>query len=102
MIQISMIPQEVLGKYNLKEKLHNGYIFTRLMKGVYGLPQSGKISHDALVQHLEPYGYHPSRKTSELWTHGSCPIYFTLLVNDFGGKVSGKRTLPTPESRTGG
>ena len=30
MIQISMIPQEFVVKYNLKEKLHNGYIFTRI------------------------------------------------------------------------
>ena len=27
MIHISMIIQEVLDKYNLKEKAHNGYIF---------------------------------------------------------------------------
>ena len=52
-----------MDKYNLKEKLHNGYIFTRVTKGVYGLPQAGQIAHDDLVKHLEPYGYGPSRKT---------------------------------------
>ena len=73
-------------KYNFKEKSHNGYIFTRLTKGVYGLPQAGQIAYDSLVQHLEPYGYRPSSKTPVLWTHKSHPINFTLVVNDFGLK----------------
>ena len=59
MVQISIIPQELMDKYNLKYKVHNGYIFTQLTKGMYGLPQSGRIAHDALVQHLAPYGFHP-------------------------------------------
>ena len=50
MIQISMIPQEFVEKYNLTEKSHNGYIYARGEKGMYGLPQSGQISHDALVK----------------------------------------------------
>ena len=52
MIQISMIPQEFLDKYNLKGKAHNGYIFTLLTKGIYGLPPSGRIANDLLVKHL--------------------------------------------------
>ena len=28
MIQISMIPQEFIYKYNLKDKVNNGYIFS--------------------------------------------------------------------------
>ena len=59
MIQISMIPQEFVDKYNLNEKLQNGYIFARVNKGVYGLPQAGRITHDALVKHLKSYVYHP-------------------------------------------
>ena len=32
---------------------------------IYGLPQAGRIAHDALVEHLDTYGYHPSRKTPD-------------------------------------
>ena len=56
MIQIAMIPQEFLEKYNLQEKSHNEYIYARLTKVMYGLPQEGCIAHDALVKHLKPYG----------------------------------------------
>ena len=90
MIQIYMIPQTFVEIYNLKEKSHDGYIFSRLTKGVYELPQSGQIAHDALVKHLEPYGYRSSSKTPFIWTHDSTPTNFTLVVNDFRVKYLGK------------
>ena len=52
MVQKSMIPQELVNKYNLKETSNNGYIFARVTNWMYGLPQAGRIAHDALVQHL--------------------------------------------------
>ena len=33
-IHISIVPQEFVDKYNLKYKVHNGYIFVRVTKGV--------------------------------------------------------------------
>ena len=84
--QIYIIPQELVYKYNLKDKAHSGYIFTLVTKGMYGLPQSGPIGHDAQVQHLEYFGYLPSNKTPGLWTNDSRSIIFTLLVSDLGVK----------------
>ena len=60
-----MIPQEFVDKYDLTEKSQNRYIYERVTKGMYGTPQSGRIAHDALVKHLEPYGYYPSRTPPE-------------------------------------
>ena len=85
-----MIPQEFVDKYNLKGKAQNGYIFERVTKGMYVIPQAWIIAHDALVQHLEPCGYRPSSRTPGLWTQGSLPINFTLVVDDFGVKYLGK------------
>ena len=62
MIKLSMISQEFAEKYNPAEKSHNGYIYTRVTKGMYGLPQAGCIAHDALLKHLQPYGYHPIKQ----------------------------------------
>ena len=89
-MQISTIPQEFVDKNTLKDKVHNGYIFNRVTKEMYGIPQAGHIAHDYLVQHLEPYGYRPSNKTPGLLTYGSRPINFTFVVDDFGEKYSGK------------
>ena len=85
-----MIPQEFLEKYKLTEKVHNRYIFTQVNKGMYGLPQSGRVVHEALVKHMEPYGYHTSRKKLGLWKHNSQPINSTLVVDDFIVKYSVK------------
>ena len=95
MIQISMIPQEVVEIYNLTEKPHNGYIFVRVTKGVYGIPQAGRIPHNALVKHLEPYGYHPSSKNTGLWKRNGRPMNFTLVFNDLGVNIRGKRMTYT-------
>ena len=79
-----MISQEFVDKYNLKDKVHNGYTFARVTKGIYILPQTGQIAYDALVQHLEPYGYHTSNKSPLIWAHDSHPINITLVVGYFG------------------
>ena len=65
MIQISMIPKEFVEMYNLAEKSHNEYICSRVAKGMYGLPQAGRIAHNSLVKHLDPYGCHHSRKEND-------------------------------------
>ena len=62
MIQISMIPQEFLEKYNLAEKSHNRYIYARISKGMYGLSQAVHIEQNAMFKHLYSYVYHPSSK----------------------------------------
>ena len=71
MMKISMIPQEFVEKYNLTEKSHNGYIYARVKKGIYGIPQSVRIEHDVQVKQLETYIYHPSRNPPGLWKHNS-------------------------------
>ena len=42
-IHLSVIPQEVIDKYNLTPYAYNGYIYFELGKGMYGLKQAGKL-----------------------------------------------------------
>ena len=42
MIQMSMIPQELVEKYNLTEKSHNGYIYANATKGMYVPPKQDR------------------------------------------------------------
>ena len=60
--QVSMIPQELIIAYNLKYNIHNGYIIAQRTKKMYGIVHAGKMTQDALVQNLTPYGYNQSRK----------------------------------------
>eukprot|EP00957_Ditylum_brightwellii_P000363 27847-Ditylum_brightwellii.AAC.1 len=40
-----LIPHEILNKYNMHNKIHNGHIYMEIRRGMYGLPQAGKIAN---------------------------------------------------------
>ena len=87
-IHTSMIPEDFMITYNLKYRVNKGYTFSRVSKDIYRLPQAVTIAHDDLVQHLTPYGYHPTKSNPGLWTYDTCPITFTLAINGFGVKYA--------------
>lgn len=66
-----------------------GYILMEISKGIYGLPQAGKLAQDRLIAHLATHGYFPARHTPCLFIHETLPIMFTLVVDDFGVKYAG-------------
>ena len=90
-IHISLIPAEIIQQYNLTALADSaGWIYIQINKGMYGLPQSGKLANDLLRQRLAPHGYHPCRHTPGLWRHKSKPISFVLVVDDFAVKFVNK------------
>ena len=40
----------ICGQIEYHRKTHNEYIYARVTKGMYGIPQSGRIAHGALVK----------------------------------------------------
>ena len=42
--------------YELHDLVHNGYVYVEIQKGMYGLPQAGKLANDRLQKFLEPHG----------------------------------------------
>ena len=51
--------------------------------GMYGLPQAGNFSNDKLKLHMDTFGYKPSPTTPGLWRHQTCPLQFSLVLDDF-------------------
>lgn len=90
-IPIDIIPQEIIDEYNLMDIVHNGYIYIRIIRGMYGLPQAGIIANDLLTERLAKHGYYQCRHTQGLWKHKWRPILFSLVVDDFGVKYVGKQ-----------
>ena len=86
---MKLMPDEIIEKYNLKKLEHDGWVYVKIVKGMYGLPQAGKIANELLQKRLRMYGYHPVNFTPGLWTHLWRPIKFTLVVDDFGVKFNG-------------
>ena len=68
-IKLSAIPQEIIDEYDLTTYIHNGWIYYELVRGCYGLPQSGRLTNDILRTRLEKAGYYEAATTPGLWRH---------------------------------
>ena len=83
-IKISDIPQEFIEEYNLTKSVQNGCMYFEIIRGCYGLPQSGRLTNDLLRTRLEKSGYYEAYTKPGLWSHKWRPIQFVLIVDDFG------------------
>ena len=92
-VPFQLIPPDIIEDYKLKDKVSNGNVYARVNKGMYGLPQAGKLAHDDLVQHLAKGGYYPTKYTPGLFTNRTKTIQFALVVDDFGIKHTNQRDL---------
>ena len=90
-IPAHLLDETVQTAYKLQDKIVNGRVLVEIQKGMYGLPQAGRIAYDKLVNHLAPHGYHPCPRTPGLWSHATRPVTFCLVVDDFGVKYVGQQ-----------
>ena len=77
--------------YNLLETKINGYICVKVDKVMYGIYQTGIMSHTYLKKHLHPLNYASETTTSVLRSHNKNVTTFTLVVGDFGINTREKR-----------
>lgn len=82
-IELALLLEEVIQKYDLRNKAYKGKVYAEVQKGMYGLPQAGLIAYNDLKQHLKPYGYYLSKIIPGLWHHKTSNLKFTLVVDDF-------------------
>ena len=47
----------------------DGWVYVKIVKGMYGLPEAGKIANDLLKKRLDKAGYYPIQFTPGLWIH---------------------------------
>ena len=83
-IKLSDITPEFNEEYNLTQSVQNGWIYFEILRGCYGLLQSGRLANDLLRTRLEKAGYYKAATTPGLWSHKWSPIQFDLIVDDFG------------------
>ena len=90
-LKLSDIPQEIIDEYNLMEKVTpDGYVYVEIRRGMYGLPAAGLLAQEQLEQFLNKEGYFQDKYIPGLWAHKTRPIQFTLVVDDFGVKYTGR------------
>ena len=75
----SLLPESVISAYPLSALIVNKHVLFQISKDMHGLPQAGHLA------------YRPVPRTPGLWPpHGSRPVTFCLVVDDFGVKHAGK------------
>ena len=85
------MPDDVIKHYNLTDLASpDGYVYCKIQKGMYGLPQAGIIAQQLLEKHLQQHGYRQSGTTPGLWKHDTRPTFFTLVADDFSVKYMGE------------
>ena len=58
LIRINDVPEEIIKQYNLHEKINSeGYVYIKVRKGMYGLPQAGILAQQLLEKQLNKHGY---------------------------------------------
>eukprot|EP00804_Cyclotella_cryptica_P026697 CCRYP_007931-RG/>CCRYP_007931-RG protein AED:0.31 eAED:0.31 QI:0/-1/0/1/-1/1/1/0/442 len=88
-IRIDDIPQEFIAEYDLTHHMRDGWVYFQIVKGIYGLPQSGILANKLLETRLNAAGYYQLDATPGLWRHKWRPVMFTLIVDDFGVEYVG-------------
>ena len=87
---INLIPQEFIDLYDLAPKVQNKYVYIVVKQGMYGSPQAGTLANKLLKERLLQHDYFEVPHTPGLFWHKTWPIWFTLVVDDFGIKYVGK------------
>jgi Reverse transcriptase (RNA-dependent DNA polymerase) len=82
-IPVSIIPAAIWKQYKVDDYVDDGYVYGAVDKGMYGLPQAGRVASDVLIPRLKAKGYIPSGRTPGLFKHTERPIQFALVVDDF-------------------
>ena len=85
-IPYKYFPPDIRKRYNLEDLVHNGYIYVKIKKGMYGLKQAAILAYTYLCNHLKPFGYYHVPGTHGIFAHESRPTKFCLCVDDFGVK----------------
>lgn len=68
-MQLKYIPEDIKIRYNLDTIAHNGYVYIKINKGMYGLKQAALLAYQQLVQFLKPAGYTPIPNISTPESH---------------------------------
>ncbi len=87
-IPVATLPKSIILEYELTPLIHKGYVYAKVRRGMYGLPQAGRLANKQLTKFLAPHGYAPVPITPGLWRHATQDLSFTLVVDDFGVKYT--------------
>eukprot|EP00804_Cyclotella_cryptica_P002421 CCRYP_004115-RA/>CCRYP_004115-RA protein AED:0.38 eAED:0.38 QI:0/0/0/1/0/0/2/0/346 len=89
-VKLRDLSEEIIREYNLTSLADpDGSMYILIQLGMYGLPQAGLLA-ELLEKWLNTHGYVQSKLVPGLWCHKQRPIQFSLVVDNFGIKYTGR------------
>ena len=74
-IHIRLIPPDIIAHYNLNDLVDEDVcIYTKIIRGMYGLPEVGILANNSLTQRLSNHGYYQVKQAPGFWRHVWKPI----------------------------
>ena len=71
--------------------MRDGWVYFKMFRGVYGIPQSEILDNNPFNKNLINHGYYQFATTPGHWRHKWRSILFCLIVDNFGVKYVGER-----------
>ena len=66
-MKIDILLDEIIEKYNLRDIVHNKYVYFKIKMGMYGLPESSILANKVLKKLLGKHGYYKCQFTPGLY-----------------------------------
>ena len=92
-IPVRDIPDETMIEFDLQQYVANDTVLFQVDGTMYGHPVAGRIANADLVAHLALHNYLQDPDIPSFFQHTNNLVSFTLVVDDFGIKYTGKDTL---------
>ena len=93
-VPFTYFPDDIIDKYNLRNIKHSdGYVYIKIIKGMYGLKQAAILAYKNLSKLLIGAGYIPIATSQGMWKHSTRKTLFCLCIDDFGVKYHTKDDL---------
>ena len=73
-VEMTDIANKIIKEYKLHDKAIDGWVYFKVMRGMYGLPQAGSNSHDELKERLNMEGYYRRPLVLALWKHKTAQL----------------------------
>ena len=89
----AQVPNDIIAEYGDRIIWMGDKTMVRIVKGIYGLPQAGRLAHEKLCRLLKRHDYHVMPNTPCLFSHATNGVTFTLVVDDFLIKSGSKAAV---------
>jgi len=87
-LRLDIIPEEIIVKKNFRNLVdEENWVYIKIGKGVYGLPQADILANQLLEKCLSTKGYYRCQHIPGLWHHVWCSFIFCFVIDNFGIKV---------------